>query len=113
MIGSLAISLAYGLPVQRKRDELVEFVDSVARLFLDFLTPGNAIVDIIPALNYIPESIPIPFTKFGMPVPGMGWKRYAKSVQWMAVKFKMEGYERAVKGFVSVLESNYLCRDVH
>jgi hypothetical protein len=101
MIGSLAISLAYGLPVQRRRDELIEFVDSIARLVGTLVTPGKAIVDVVPALNYIPGSIPIPLTKVAIPVPGMGWKRYAKSLRWMATKFKMEGYERAVKGFVS------------
>ena len=101
MVGSLAISLAYGLPVQRRRDEIIEFADSIARLVGTLVTPGNAIVDVIPALNYIPESIPIPFTNVRIPVPGMGWKRYAKSLRWMAVRFKMDPYEKALKGFVS------------
>ena len=108
MISSLAVSLAYGLPVQRRRDELVEFINSLTGLFLDLLTPGKALVDAIPALNYIPDCTTIPFTSVKVPVPGMGWKRYAKSVRWMPVRFKMEGYERAVNGFVSSSESHYL-----
>jgi hypothetical protein len=50
------------------------------------LTPGKALVD---ALNYIPDCIAIPFTSMKMPIPGMGWKRYAKSIRWIPVRFKM------------------------
>lgn len=91
MVGSLAISLAYGLPVQRRRDELVELIDTIARTVAEQITPGKAVVDVLPWLKHIPEW-----------VPGMGFKSYAKSVRWMAVKFKMEPYNRAVKGFVGV-----------
>jgi hypothetical protein len=93
MVGSLAISLAYGLPVQRRRDELVELIDSIARMVGEQLVPGKAIVDVLPWLRHIPDWM-----------PGMGFKRFAKSVRWMATKFRMEGYERALKAFVRDFE---------
>lgn len=89
MVGSLAISLAYGLPVKSRRDELVEMIDSIIRMLSIWIVPGNAIVNLIPWLKHIPAWL-----------PGMGFKRLAKSVRWMAVRFKMEAYERAVRGFV-------------
>ena len=94
MVGSLAVSLAYGLPVQRRRDELVELIDSIARMVGEQLVPGKAIVDVLPWLRHVPDW-----------VPGMGFKRFAKSVRWMATKFRMEGYERAMKAFVRAFES--------
>ncbi|KAJ3523975.1 hypothetical protein NMY22_g11206 [Coprinellus aureogranulatus] len=88
MIGSMAVSLAYGIPIKRRSDELIEFLDSVARMVADRVTPGNAVVDVLPWLKYIPSWM-----------PGMGFKRFAKSVRWKAERFRMEPYDRAVKAF--------------
>ncbi|KAJ3546791.1 hypothetical protein NMY22_g1911 [Coprinellus aureogranulatus] len=88
MVGSMAISLAYGIPIQRRRDELIEFLDSIARMVAERVTPGNAVVDVLPWLKYIPSWM-----------PGMGFKRFAKSVRWKAERFRMEPYDRAVKAF--------------
>lgn len=101
MVGSLAVHLAYGLPVKNRRDELVEMIDSIVRMLSEQVVPGKAIVNNVPWLKHIPEWLPGNGREW-VPTPGMGFKRFAKSVRWMATKFKMEAYERAVKGFVSL-----------
>ncbi|KAJ3538450.1 hypothetical protein NMY22_g5158 [Coprinellus aureogranulatus] len=88
MVGSMAISLAYGLPIRRRHDDLIELVDSIVKMVAEQVAPGKAIVDVIPWLKHIPSWM-----------PGMGFKRFAESVRWMAVKFKMEPYDRAVEAF--------------
>lgn len=98
----MSISLAYGFSLQRRRDELVTFVDSIVRIISKQVTPGNAIVDIIPWLKYIPAWLPGFNGMEWLPTPGMGFKRFAKSVRWKSERFKMEPYERAVKAFVCV-----------
>ena len=90
MVGGLAISLAYGLPIKRRHDPLVEFSDSAGKVVADVVTPGKHMVDAIPALKYIPSWC-----------PGGSSKRFANANKWMAETFRAEPYEKAIKAFVS------------
>ncbi|KAF6756890.1 cytochrome P450 [Ephemerocybe angulata] len=88
MVGSLAISLAYGIPTRGRDDPLIQFVDSVARMLTRLLTPGGNVVDLFPLLKYLPSWL-----------PGAGFKRYAESVRYMPDKYRSEPYDQAVKSF--------------
>lgn len=94
MVGGLAISLAYGLPIQRRHDPLVEFSDSAGKLVADVVTPGKHMVDAIPALKHIPAWC-----------PGGGSKRFANANKWMSGTFRAEPYEKATKAFVSTVSA--------
>ena len=94
MVGGLALSLTYGLPIQRRNDPLVAFADSIAKVLPDESIPGKRLVEVFPVLKYLPSWF-----------PGAGFKRYAQSVRWMAVDFKMQPYEQAVEAFVSPVNS--------
>ena len=99
MVGGLAISLAYGLPIQRRHDPLVEFSDSAGKLVADVVTPGKHMVDAIPALKYIPSWC-----------PGGGSKRFANANKWMSGSFRSEPYVKATKAFVGRIPiSSALC----
>ncbi|KAJ3501763.1 hypothetical protein NMY22_g18812 [Coprinellus aureogranulatus] len=88
MAGGLSLSLAYGLPIQPKHDPLVEMVDSLVIILPEHAIPGKWFVEVLPALKYVPSWF-----------PGARFKRFAKSVQWVATKFKMDPYEKAIRSF--------------
>jgi len=59
--------LAYGYPVQPGKDPLVGLVDTAVDQFGQGTDPGAFLVDVIPALKYVPAWF-----------PGTGWKRTAE-----------------------------------
>jgi hypothetical protein len=98
-VGGLGLSLTYGLPIQRRNDPLVKFADTIARILSDNIIPGKYLVEVLPALRYLPSWF-----------PGAGFKRYAESVRWMSTDFKIQPYERAVEAFVSPSLALGACR---
>jgi hypothetical protein len=54
----MAISMTYGLPVQRNNDPLVHLSDSVFKAVVLAASPGKYLVNIIPFLKYIPSWFP-------------------------------------------------------
>lgn len=90
MVGSLAVSLTYGVPIQGRNDPVLEFVDSMNHMITEEMTPGKAIVDMLPFMRHLPSWF-----------PGAGFKKYANSVRWMSQAFRTKPYEQAVACFVS------------
>jgi len=59
--------LSYGYPVQPGKDPLVDLVDTAVSQFGQGTDPGAFLVDVVPALKYVPVWF-----------PGAGWKRTAE-----------------------------------
>ncbi|EJT98958.1 cytochrome P450 [Dacryopinax primogenitus] len=68
-VASISFMVAYGYDVDSEKSDLVTGVNEILRIFERVIQPGVWIVDIIPALKYLPPWF-----------PGAGFKRMAK--QW-------------------------------
>ncbi|KAF9552395.1 cytochrome P450, partial [Agrocybe pediades] len=53
-----AISMAYGLPVQQRDDPYVDLAERSTNSLNRAVLPGNFLINIIPALRYVPEFFP-------------------------------------------------------
>ncbi|KAF9647048.1 cytochrome P450 [Thelephora ganbajun] len=62
--GAFILMLAYGYPVRPERDPLVDLVETAVHQFGQGTDPGAFLIDVIPALQYVPAWF-----------PGAGWKR--------------------------------------
>ncbi|GJE84890.1 cytochrome P450 [Phanerochaete sordida] len=69
--GAIILNMAYGYRVQEGDDPLVDLVDRAVDGFVAASTPGSFLVDILPALRWVPSWM-----------PGAGWKR--KAEKWRA-----------------------------
>ncbi|KAF5360986.1 hypothetical protein D9756_005147 [Leucocoprinus leucothites] len=94
-IGGIAVSITYGLPVQRKHDPLVRFSEETLAVAGTIAAPGNFLVNIVPSLKHVPEWI-----------PGAGFKQVAKKVRADLVKLAEEPFEATVKIMASLAFSN-------
>ncbi|KDR66581.1 hypothetical protein GALMADRAFT_147803 [Galerina marginata CBS 339.88] len=66
-IGEMALSLAYGLPMQDSNDPFVDLAQQALTSLAEAGVPGAFLVDVFPVLKYIPEF-----------VPGAGFKKKAR-----------------------------------
>ncbi|KAF5360606.1 hypothetical protein D9756_005151 [Leucocoprinus leucothites] len=85
-IGGLAVSITYGLPIQRKRDPLVRFSEETFAVSAATAAPGNFLVNVIPSLKHVPEWM-----------PGAGFKQVAKKARADLLKLAEEPFEATVK----------------
>ncbi|KAF9449842.1 cytochrome P450 [Macrolepiota fuliginosa MF-IS2] len=67
---SSVMEITYGDPVEDPHDPLLANVEVVLSAVTEALIPGRFLVDVIPALKYVPEWL-----------PGAGWKRRANYVK--------------------------------
>ncbi|KDQ57809.1 hypothetical protein JAAARDRAFT_276111 [Jaapia argillacea MUCL 33604] len=68
MVGSIILEITYGYPVKEPVDPIVELIDKALHQFLTATAPGAFLVDIVPALRYVPAWF-----------PGASWKRKVTS----------------------------------
>ncbi|KAJ7510489.1 cytochrome P450 [Mycena galericulata] len=66
VIGAIVMSIAYGLDVQPSDDKYLKAADATLRALSEAAVPGRFLVDLIPALKYVPQWF-----------PGAGFKRQA------------------------------------
>ncbi|KAF8657595.1 hypothetical protein AX16_002176 [Volvariella volvacea WC 439] len=59
--------VAYGYQVKDHDDHFVELIQSTMKGFSEITTPGRFLVELIPALRYVPDWF-----------PGAGWKKFAR-----------------------------------
>ncbi|KAF5360644.1 hypothetical protein D9756_005134 [Leucocoprinus leucothites] len=85
-IGGIAVSVTYGLPVQRKRDPFVHFSETTFAVSSATAAPGKFLVNIVPSLKHVPEWM-----------PGAGFKQVAKEVRANLLKLIEEPFEASVK----------------
>ncbi|KAJ5090659.1 hypothetical protein N7532_009343 [Penicillium argentinense] len=66
--GSFVLKITYGYNVDpHQKDSLIDLADLVLKQFSEAITPGKFLVDLIPALQHLPEW-----------VPGTGFKKIAR-----------------------------------
>ncbi|KAJ3568619.1 hypothetical protein NP233_g5596 [Leucocoprinus birnbaumii] len=85
-IGGIAVSITYGLPIQRKRDPLVRFSEETFAQSTATAAPGRFLVNIIPALRHVPDWM-----------PGASFKQMAKSLRADLIKILDEPFNATVK----------------
>jgi len=66
-MGTIILDITYGYETKPKDDEWIALADRVIHDFADAVKPGAWLVDVIPALKYVPDW-----------VPGAGFKKQAK-----------------------------------
>jgi len=89
-IGGMALSLAYGLPIQNSNDPFVTLAQEAIASLSEAAIPGAFLVDIIPILKYVPEF-----------VPGAGFKKKARV--WRRLQENMHGlpYKETIQNMAS------------
>ncbi|KAF8983950.1 cytochrome P450 [Cyathus striatus] len=73
-LGGITLSLAYGINIERTNDPFIKLEEEAIRTLAIASVPGAFLVDIIPALKYVPEWF-----------PGAGFKRTAREWKKLAL----------------------------
>ncbi|XP_006459501.1 cytochrome P450 [Agaricus bisporus var. bisporus H97] len=81
-VGSLILSMTYGLPAKTQRDPLVEFAEKTFNDVAVASAPGKYLVNIIPQLKYLPDWF-----------PGTGFKREARDIIREVETMREEPYQ--------------------
>ncbi|RDB18406.1 hypothetical protein Hypma_000372 [Hypsizygus marmoreus] len=90
MAGETVISIAYGLEVQPKNDLFIETAEKGVHPLVAAGVPGAFLVDVIPALKYVPDWMPF-----------AGFKRKAKEWRKLAMTMVDVPFEAAKRKIVS------------
>ncbi|KDR66580.1 hypothetical protein GALMADRAFT_1146457 [Galerina marginata CBS 339.88] len=85
-IGGMALSLAYGLPIQSSNDPHVSLAQQAVASVGEAAIPGAFLVDILPVLRHVPEW-----------VPGAGFQKKARKWKKLQEDFLEVPYDEAVK----------------
>lgn len=83
------MTLAYGTPVQKEKDPIIKMAADALHTVGVAAVPGAFLVDIIPALKYVPGW-----------VPGAGFQNLAKEFRKLQVKYRNQPYEGTVQHMV-------------
>ncbi|KAJ3552424.1 hypothetical protein NP233_g12886 [Leucocoprinus birnbaumii] len=85
-IGGLSLSIIYGIPVQRCDDPLVRESNEAVAIVAGAASPGKYLVNVIPALKYVPRWF-----------PGAGFKHWAPVAYAKLLRVRDLPYEEALK----------------
>ncbi|KAJ3567141.1 hypothetical protein NP233_g6559 [Leucocoprinus birnbaumii] len=85
-VGAIAISITYGLPVQRRNDPLVNSSEEIFAVMSSAASPGKYFVNIVPFLQYIPDWM-----------PGAGFKQVAKEIRKEVQKLTVEPFNASLQ----------------
>jgi len=90
-IGGSSLSMAYGLPIKKKGDPHINLAERALMSLNEALVPSNFLVNIIPALCFLPDFF-----------PGSGFKKQAK--MWKAYQEDLHNlpFERALREIVRI-----------
>jgi len=94
--GSLAFTIAYGLPIREYDDPYLATAEEALRTVSAAVVPGAFLVDFMPFLKHIPEW-----------VPGAGFQTTAKKYLEIQRRFRNGPFDAAVKNIVSVISPDY------
>ncbi len=89
--GGITLSLAYGLPIRRFDDPWVNLAEMTLHTTTEAAVIGRYLVDIIPALKYVPEW-----------VPGAGFQKVGKEGRKIVNNFFEKLYDAALEEIVSL-----------
>lgn len=90
-VGGIILSLAYGLRMQRFNDPWIHLAEMTVHTTTEAAVVGRYLVDIIPALKYIPEW-----------VPGARFQKIGKEGRRIVDNFFSQLYDAAVQEIVSL-----------
>ncbi|KAF4609438.1 hypothetical protein D9613_012939 [Agrocybe pediades] len=88
-ISGTALSIAYGIPIQRENDHYIELAEETVSNIAKAGLPTNFLVNLIPVLKYVPEF-----------VPGAGFKKKAREWRARADAFLTEPFVAALQAIV-------------
>jgi len=89
--GGLVLALTYGLPIRDHDDPYLALAEEAIRTLATAAVPGAFLVDVIPALKYIPEWM-----------PGAGFQTTVKKYREIQRRFRNEPFDAAVRNIVGV-----------
>jgi hypothetical protein len=92
LIGATTLVLAYGLNIKLVNDPFIHLADDSMRPLIEAIVPGAFLVDLIPALQYIPAWF-----------PGAGFQRKAREWKKMTMVFRNTPFNAAKKAIVSTI----------
>jgi len=81
---SILANIVYGKELQGENDPYMALVDMIVPAFIEAAIPGKFLVDILPALKYIPAC-----------VPGAGFQRKAAQLSKAVVKYHDDPWNEA------------------
>ena len=87
--GESILSTAYGLEIKSKTDKYIALAKAGVDPCVPALIPGTFLVDVIPALKYVPDWL-----------PGASFKRMAKKWRRLALAMRDIPYENAKQEIV-------------
>lgn len=90
--GEVILSTTYGLDIALKDDKYIKLAKAGVDPVVPALNPGTYLVDVIPALKYVPDWM-----------PGAGFKKTAKKCHLLAQAMKDSPFEAAQYEIVSSL----------
>jgi hypothetical protein len=90
--GEVILSTTYGLDIASKDDKYIKLAKAGVDPVVPALNPGTYLVDVIPALKYVPDWM-----------PGAGFKETAKKCNLLAQAMKNSPFEAAKCEIVSSL----------
>ena len=90
--GEVILSTTYGLDIALKNDKYITLAKAGVDPVVPALNPGTYLVDVIPALKYVPDWM-----------PGAGFKKTAKRCHLLAQAMKNSPFEAAQCEIVSSL----------
>ncbi|KIM42409.1 hypothetical protein M413DRAFT_18664 [Hebeloma cylindrosporum] len=96
--GEVILSTTYGLDIASKDDKYITLAKAGVDPVVPALNPGTYLVDVIPALKYVPDW-----------VPGAGFKKTAKKCYLLAQAMKNSPFEAAKYDFENGTQKPSLC----
>lgn len=84
------VKSGYSIDVKDHTDSYIAKMQEVSEGFQETATPGRFLVDLIPAMRYIPRWM-----------PGAGWRKWADYYRNKALQARDEAFDIALKAYVS------------
>jgi len=88
--------MTYGLPIKKKEDPYVLLANKAIATLNETVLPANYLVNIVPALKYVPDFF-----------PGAGFKKLAREYKKLQERFLNVPFDDAVKIMVCNLSCLY------
>lgn len=81
----------YGLKIAEENDPYIHLAKRAMDGFIECSVPGTFLVDMIPALKYVPDWM-----------PGTGWKKLAKYFKDISYRSKKDPWDNVLEKMVSI-----------
>lgn len=89
-MGSFALDMAYGFPLQRSDDPYVDLAERAVATINEAVLPGRFLVNVLPILKHLPEYI-----------PGGGFHTTAKRWRKLQEDLRNVPFDKTVRDMVS------------